>query len=161
VNYYYQFNEKDEVMEYDDYVGCELCNPESFRDESKTFVTENFYFESNTATRVPLEMYDEDYYGYPSRTEHILPEQESIFYPGPTYVSGLESPFRDEEEVVLYKEEMEIDEDARGCDDIALATIYVKPQVYRGVSSAATALKHGTAFKELYRPFVEKCGRFN
>ena len=39
-----------------------------------------------------------------------------------------------------------------------LATIYIRPQVYNGISSPADALKQGTAFRELYRPFVEKLG---
>ena len=37
--------------------------------------------------------------------------------------------------------------------ELPLATIYVKPQVYKGISSPANALKQGTAFAELYRPF--------
>ena len=39
-----------------------------------------------------------------------------------------------------------------------LATIYVKPQVYNGVSSPLSALKQGTAFVELYSPYVGKGG---
>jgi hypothetical protein len=45
------------------------------------------------------------------------------------------------------------------CENLKLATIYVKPQVYNGISSPADALKQGTAFKELYRPFVGKGGK--
>ena len=44
------------------------------------------------------------------------------------------------------------------CKDLKLATIYVKPQPYNGINSPADALKQGTAFPELYRPFVEKMG---
>ena len=47
------------------------------------------------------------------------------------------------------------------CDigkNLKLATIYVKPQKYNGINSPADALKQGTAFPELYRPFVEKTG---
>ena len=47
---------------------------------------------------------------------------------------------------------------ARG-ENFKLATIYVKPQVYHGISSPADAFKQGTAFKELYRPFVGKGGQ--
>jgi hypothetical protein len=43
-------------------------------------------------------------------------------------------------------------------ENFKLATIYVKPQIYKGISSPADALKQGTAFAELYRPFVEKLG---
>ena len=50
------------------------------------------------------------------------------------------------------------DLDWKKCENFKLATIYVKPQVYNGISSPADALKQGTAFKELYRPFVEKLG---
>jgi len=39
-----------------------------------------------------------------------------------------------------------------------LATIYVKPQVYNGVNSPLDALKQGTAFAELYSPYVGKGG---
>ena len=52
----------------------------------------------------------------------------------------------------------------RSTDDYAtyknlkLATIYVKPQIYNTLNSPAEALKQGTAFPELYRPFVEKTG---
>ena len=45
------------------------------------------------------------------------------------------------------------------CENFKLATIYVKPQVYNGISSPADALKHGTAFAELYSPFVGKGGQ--
>ena len=41
---------------------------------------------------------------------------------------------------------------------LKLATIYVKPQTYNGVSSPLTALKQGTAFPELYSPYVGKGG---
>lgn len=41
---------------------------------------------------------------------------------------------------------------------LKLATIYVLPQVYKGINTPAEALKQGTAFKELYRPFIEKMG---
>ena len=41
---------------------------------------------------------------------------------------------------------------------LKLATIYVKPQTYNGVSSPLTTLKHGTAFPELYSPYVGKGG---
>ena len=44
------------------------------------------------------------------------------------------------------------------CKNFRLATIYVKPQLYKGINSPADALKQGTAFSELYRPFVEKPG---
>jgi len=44
-------------------------------------------------------------------------------------------------------------------DGFKLATIYVKPQVYNGVCSPADALKQGTAFVELYSPFVGKGGQ--
>jgi len=43
-------------------------------------------------------------------------------------------------------------------DNLKLATIYVKPQEYKGINSHTEALKQGTAFSELYRPFVEKSG---
>ena len=39
-----------------------------------------------------------------------------------------------------------------------LATIYVKPQVYNGITSPINALKQGTAFAELYSPFSGKGG---
>ena len=45
------------------------------------------------------------------------------------------------------------------CENFKLATIYVKPQVYKGISSPADALKQGTAFVELYSPFVGKGGQ--
>ena len=45
------------------------------------------------------------------------------------------------------------------CKDFKLATIYVKPQVYNGINSPADALKQGTAFVELYKPFVGKGGQ--
>ena len=45
------------------------------------------------------------------------------------------------------------------CENFKLATIYVKPQVYNGVSSPAQAFKQGTAFEELYKPFVGKGGQ--
>ena len=35
-----------------------------------------------------------------------------------------------------------------------LATIYVEPQLYRGVSTPEETLRQGTAFSELYRPFL-------
>ena len=44
-------------------------------------------------------------------------------------------------------------------EQFKLATIYVKPQVYNGISSPADALRQGTAFKELYRPFIGKGGQ--
>ena len=37
-----------------------------------------------------------------------------------------------------------------------LATIYVKPQVYQGVSAPLDTLQQGTAFVELYSPYVGK-----
>jgi len=40
--------------------------------------------------------------------------------------------------------------------ELPLATIFVRPQVYRGVSAPNEALKQGTAFSELYRPFVKR-----
>jgi len=40
-----------------------------------------------------------------------------------------------------------------------LATIYIKPQAYNGISSPADTLKQGTAFVELYSPFVGKGGQ--
>ena len=43
--------------------------------------------------------------------------------------------------------------------DLPLATIYVRPQVYNGINSPHDALKQGTAFVELYRPFVGKGGQ--
>jgi len=43
--------------------------------------------------------------------------------------------------------------------NLKLATIYVKPQVYNGINSPAEALKQGTAFSELYRPFMSKGGQ--
>jgi len=43
-------------------------------------------------------------------------------------------------------------------ENLRLATIYVKPQVYNGVNSPSDALKQGTAFSELYRPFEKKSG---
>ena len=46
-----------------------------------------------------------------------------------------------------------------GWENLKLATIYVKPQVYKGISSPADALKQGTAFVELYSPFVGKGGQ--
>jgi len=45
------------------------------------------------------------------------------------------------------------------CENFKLATIYVKPQVYNGISSPADAFKQGTAFKELYSPFIGKGGQ--
>ena len=45
------------------------------------------------------------------------------------------------------------------CENFKLATIYVKPQVYNGVSSPAQAFEQGTAFVELYKPFVGKGGQ--
>lgn len=42
--------------------------------------------------------------------------------------------------------------------NLKLATIYVKPQIYNGINSPSDALKQGTAFPELYRPFIEKTG---
>ena len=43
-------------------------------------------------------------------------------------------------------------------NNFKLATIYVKPQVYNGVSAPLDALKQGTAFVELYSPYVGKGG---
>ena len=40
--------------------------------------------------------------------------------------------------------------------ELPLATIYVRPQVYKGVNTPSEALKQGTAFSELYRPFVKR-----
>lgn len=45
------------------------------------------------------------------------------------------------------------------CGNLKLATIYVKAQVYNGINSPADAFQQGTAFKELYRPFVGKGGQ--
>ena len=45
------------------------------------------------------------------------------------------------------------------CENFKLATIYVKPQAYNGINSPADALKQGTAFVELYKPFVGKGGQ--
>ena len=45
------------------------------------------------------------------------------------------------------------------CENFKLATIYVKPQIYNGINSPADALKQGTAFRELYSPFVGKGGQ--
>lgn len=39
-----------------------------------------------------------------------------------------------------------------------LATIYVQPQVYKGISNPTDSLKQGTAFAELYSPFAGKGG---
>ena len=50
------------------------------------------------------------------------------------------------------------DQGCTRCENFKLATIYVKPQIYNGINSPADALKQGTAFTELYRPFVEKLG---
>ena len=44
-------------------------------------------------------------------------------------------------------------------ENLKLATIYVKPQIYNGISSPADALRQGTAFAELYSPFVGKGGQ--
>jgi len=44
-------------------------------------------------------------------------------------------------------------------ENLKLATIYVKPQVYNGINSPADALKQGTAFRELYSPFAGKGGQ--
>ena len=44
-------------------------------------------------------------------------------------------------------------------DGFKLATIYVKPQVYNGINTPCDALKQGTAFVELYRPFVGMGGQ--
>ena len=43
--------------------------------------------------------------------------------------------------------------------NLKLATIYVKPQVYNGISSPAVAFEQGTAFVELYKPFIGKGGQ--
>jgi len=45
--------------------------------------------------------------------------------------------------------------------DLKLATIYVRPQIYKGINSISDTLKQGTAFSELYRPFIDKSGGFN
>jgi len=45
------------------------------------------------------------------------------------------------------------------CENFKLATLYIKPQVYNGINAPADAFKQGTAFKELYRPFVGKGGQ--
>ena len=49
-------------------------------------------------------------------------------------------------------------DDARW-ENFKLATIYVKPQVYKGINSPADAFKQGTAFVELYKPFIGKGGQ--
>ena len=45
------------------------------------------------------------------------------------------------------------------CKHFKLATIYVKPQAYNGINTPADALKQGTAFAELYSPFIGKGGQ--
>ena len=42
--------------------------------------------------------------------------------------------------------------------ELPLATIFVRPQVYKGVSSREQALAQGTAFPELVRPFTGNIG---
>ena len=49
------------------------------------------------------------------------------------------------------------DHDARN-KNFKLATIYIKPQTYKGINSPTNALKQGTAFEELYSPFIGKGG---
>ena len=51
------------------------------------------------------------------------------------------------------------DDGCQRCENFKLATIYVKPQFYKGISSPADALKQGTAFVELYSPFIGKGGQ--
>jgi len=41
---------------------------------------------------------------------------------------------------------------------LPLATIFVRPQAYKGVSSREQALAQGTAFPELVRPFTGNIG---
>ena len=41
-------------------------------------------------------------------------------------------------------------------NNLPLATIYVRPQTYNGVNSPAETMRQGTAFVELYRPFVRR-----
>jgi len=48
--------------------------------------------------------------------------------------------------------------DCERFENFKLATIYIKPQAYNGINSPAEALKQGTAFAELYSPFVGKGG---
>ena len=43
-------------------------------------------------------------------------------------------------------------------NDLPLATIYVRPQPYKGVSTGVDALKQGTAFAELYRSYKTNKG---
>ena len=43
-------------------------------------------------------------------------------------------------------------------ETLPLATIFVRPQVYNGVSSKEQALAQGTAFSELARPFTGNIG---
>jgi len=40
--------------------------------------------------------------------------------------------------------------------ELPLATIFIRPQVYKGVCSPNDALRQGTAFVELYRPFKRR-----
>jgi len=77
---------------------------------------------------------------YQNETDHL-----SFVYQNPTYVGN---PYPNYEPTRHHHGTTE--------KDLPLATIYVRPQVYKGVSAPSDALKQGTAFSELYRPFVKR-----
>ena len=71
------------------------------------------------------------------------PHHYGLVYQNPTYIEPhYPNPYLSRNEVSQ--------------KELPLATIYVRPQVYNGVNTPDVALKQGTAFPELYRPFVKR-----
>ena len=77
-----------------------------------------------------------------NQLNHLSANHHGFIYHNPTYVNP-----------VTYQMPTPNERHHHDKTALPLATIYVRPQVYKGINSPAEALKQGTAFAELYRPF--------